>query len=60
MNIEVNDLLEAYKAKLADAMHENVILSAQLKAAEKAYIELEERLSRLESSETAESEAAED
>lgn len=59
MNIEVSDLLEAYKNKLADANHENVILSAQLKAAEKKLAELEERLSRLEVNETAESEGSE-
>ena len=57
MNIEVNDLLEAYKDKLANAHHDNVILTAQLTAANKKLTELEERLSRLENPETAEVEA---
>jgi predicted nuclease with TOPRIM domain len=56
MNIEVSDLLEAYKNKLADSNHENVILTAQLTAANKKLDELEERLSRLEVNETAETE----
>lgn len=57
MNIEVTDLLETYKDKLSNANHENVILTAQLSAANKKLSELEERLSRLENPETAEVEA---
>lgn len=49
MDIQITDLLDDYKTRLADATHENVILKAQLRALESSTKTLEERLAQLES-----------
>lgn len=49
MEIDVNEVLTAYKNRLSNVTHENVLLSAQGAALENKISELEERLAQLES-----------
>lgn len=50
MEIDVNEVMTAYKNRLSDVTHENVLLTAQCQALVKRSEDLENRIARLESS----------